>query len=97
MKKNYSQSGKKCRVTFELPSEVEAKQVSVCGDFNGWDPRAHPLKLRKDGRFSTTISLESDRTYRFRYLLDGERWENDWSADRYLPNEFGTDDSVIDI
>jgi hypothetical protein len=28
-------------------------------------------------------------------LLDGERWENDWAADGYAPNNFGTEDSVV--
>lgn len=26
-----------------------------------------------------------------------ERWENDWAADAYLPNDLGGDDSVIDV
>jgi hypothetical protein len=34
---------------------------------------------------------------RFRYLLDGERWENDWTADAYVPNSFGSDDSVVEV
>jgi 1,4-alpha-glucan branching enzyme len=53
------------------------------------------MKRRKDGSYSTTISLKPGSSYRFRYLLDEERWENDWSADQYTPNEFGTDDSVV--
>ena len=37
------------------------------------------------------------RRYRFRYLVDGERWQNDWQAHDYEPNEFGGDDSVVDV
>lgn len=95
--KNYSKSGRICRVTFKVPVEVEAGSVSLLGDFNDWDPEADPLTKRKDGTFSTTISLESGNSYRFRYLLDGERWENDWEADMYVPNDFGSDDSVIAV
>jgi hypothetical protein len=47
------------------------------------------------GSFSVTISLKPGNEYRFRYLVDSERWENDWEADKYLPNEFGTEDSVV--
>jgi hypothetical protein len=41
------------------------------------------------------VTLAGNSTYRFRYLLDDERWENDWSADDYVANEFGGDDSVV--
>jgi hypothetical protein len=55
------------------------------------------MSVRRDGRFSTTISLEAGQTYRFRYLLDGDRWENDWEADGYAPNAFGSEDSLIKL
>ena len=51
----------------------------------------------KDGSFTLTLSLEPTREYRFRYLLDGECWENDWAADRYAPNSFGSEDSIVEI
>lgn len=97
IKKGFSKTGRSCRVTFDLPSDVGAREVALCGEFNEWNPSAHPMKHRKDGRFSTTVSLLSGRTYRFRYLLDGKRWENDWSADGYVQNEFGTEDSLLDL
>lgn len=93
--KNYSRSGRVCRVTFKLPADAGATSACLCGEFNDWSRDATPLKQRKDGSFSTTISLEPGRSYRYRYLIDGERWENDWAADRYVPNEFGTEDSVV--
>jgi len=55
------------------------------------------MKQLKDGSFSTTLSLTPGNSYRFRYLLDEERWENDWDADLYLPNEFGSEDSVVTV
>ena len=95
MKKSYTKTGKSCRVTFSLPSDIGANSVALCGEFNDWDQDKHPLKRRKDGSFSTTISLQSGAEYRFRYLVDGERWENDWEADKYLHNTFGSEDSII--
>jgi 1,4-alpha-glucan branching enzyme len=95
MKKAYTETGRSCRVTFELPGQVSAETVALCGEFNEWDPTQHPMKRRKDGSFSLTISLKPGNEYRFRYLLDGERWENDWAADKYVLNEFGTEDSVV--
>ena len=82
-------------VTFSLPAEVEAETVALCGDFNDWAPDNIQLKRDADGRWATDVDLEVGRTYRYRFLLDGERWENDWTALAYEPNENGGDDSVV--
>jgi len=84
-----------CKVTFVLPSDAGAEEVHLCGDFNDWSPTATPMTRRKDGSFGATVVLEPGRAYRFRYLLDGVRWENDWAADVYVPNDYGGDDSVV--
>ncbi len=97
LKKAYSKTGRVCRVTFRLPAEVKAQKAMLVGDFNGWDTQATPMRVLKNGDFSVTLSLEAGQAYRFRYLLDGERWENDWAADAYAPNEFGGDDSVVQV
>jgi len=97
LKKTFSKTGKTCRVTFTVPSEISAQEVHLCGEFNDWNETSHPLKQRKDGHFSTTLTLETGRSYRFRYLLDNERWENDYAADAYVPNEFGSDDSIVEL
>jgi 1,4-alpha-glucan branching enzyme len=95
--KNYSKTGQICRTTFKLPAEVDADEVHLCGEFNDWSETAHPMKRLKNGSFSLTISLEAGQSYRFRYLLDGERWENDWDADAYVANDFGGEDSVVRV
>ena len=96
MTKSYPKSKKgKCRVTFELPNEVGAETAFIVGDFNNWDTRATPMKRKRDGSFSAALSLQVGQEYRFRYLLDNMRWENDWGADSYAPNGFGTEDSIV--
>jgi len=95
LKKTYTKTGKTCRVTFTLPKEIAASKIALCGDFNEWNRSKHILKKRKNGNHSLTVSLETDHEYRFRYLLDGKRWENDWEADRYAKNSFGTEDSIV--
>ncbi|MGB3717423.1 MAG: isoamylase early set domain-containing protein [Candidatus Promineifilaceae bacterium] len=97
LKKSYSKTGRVCRVTFKVAAEVEADEVALCGDFNEWDENSNPMKQLKDGGFSTTVSIEAGRSYRFRYLINGDRWENDWEADEYWPNDFGSEDSVIRV
>lgn len=84
-------------VTFEVPPDVGAQRAYVVGDFNDWSTSATEMKPRKDGRYTATIRLVNGRPYRFRYLLDDERWENDWAADGYAPNPFGTEDSVVEL
>jgi 1,4-alpha-glucan branching enzyme len=95
--KSYSKNLRTCRVTFELPAVLEAETASVVGDFNGWSGGAIPMKKRRDGRLSVTVSLEAGRAYRYRFLVDGDRWENDWAADAYVANDFGSDDSLVKV
>jgi hypothetical protein len=90
-------SGDKVLVVFELPEEVEAESVGLCGEFNEWSPTAHPLSRTEGGPFRVSVELAAGRRWRFRYLLDGGRWENDWAADDYVPNMHGGDDSVVDL
>ena len=84
-------------VTFEIDPAVQAERANLCGEFNDWSQNSHQMERRHDGGFTFTLDLEPGRAYRFRYLLDGERWENDWAADDYVPNEYGGDDSLVDL
>jgi len=97
IKKQYVKSKKICKVTFRLPKAAvrNASTAAVTGDFNSWDRMAAPMKLLKNGEFTATLELDIGREYRFRYLIDDNIWENDWHADKYVPNSFGSDDSVV--
>lgn len=81
-------------VQFVLPPQVEADSIAVVGEFNDWSPTALVMERTDTGQWSATIDLPTGR-YRYRYLIDGTRWENDWRADDYETNDFGGDDSVI--
>jgi len=97
--KQYLKSKPVCKVTFRLPCNgaLEAEMVTVVGEFNNWDEQATPMKRQKNGDFTVTVELETGREYRFRYYLDGKKWENDWCADRYEQNPFGGHDSVVAV
>lgn len=99
IKKKYLKARPACQVTFVLPKEAapEAESVCVLGEFNNWSQDAHPLRRLKNGDFTVTLELESGRSYRFRYVIDGWKYENDWYADRYEPNPYGGEDSVVDV
>jgi hypothetical protein len=83
-------------VTFTLAhSGLDGHRVAVVGDFNGWDPGATPMD-REDGAYTATVTLAPGR-YRFRYLSEDGAWFNDDAADDYEPNEYGGQDSVLDL
>ena len=65
------------RVTFVLPATEPAGAVSVVGDFNDWNPYAHPLRKRANGIRSAAVTLPAGTTIRFRYLAEGGVWFDD--------------------
>ena len=95
LKKQYLKTKNVCKVTFSLPAAVQGETVFLVGDFNNWDEKATPMKRQKDGSFTTVLELEKGREYQFRYLVNGTEWHNDWEADRYVPNPFSGDNSVV--
>mgnify|MGYP001125295371 FL=1 len=98
IKKELAEKKGRVLVTFELPSGMWAERVNLVGEFNDWDTRAAPMtRDRTDADWKATIELEAGRRYRFRYLVDGKEWLNDWHADDYVENPHGSDDSVVDL
>ena len=88
------------KVTFRLPPEAahEAKTVFLVGDFNDWNPKANSMTRLKNGEFKVTLDLEAGRDYSFRYLIEGQEWENDWAADGYVPSGIaGAENSVVRV
>jgi len=86
----------KCKVTFELPEGIAegAQTVHLVGDFNNWDETETQMEKKKN-RFGITLDLDLDKEYQYRYLVNGNAWHNDWEADKYVPNPFSGDNSVI--
>ena len=65
------------RVTFTLPADEPGGAVSVVGDFNDWDPYAHPLRLRSNRTRSAAVTVPAGSTLHFRYLAEGGVWFDD--------------------
>jgi 1,4-alpha-glucan branching enzyme len=100
IKKQFLKSKPVCKVGFKLSKELAAgaSKANIVGDFNGWDESSFEMNALKDGSFSFTADLETGRSYQFRYLLDGNTWVNDESADAYQPSGFGdAQNSVINL
>ena len=85
-----------CKVTFSIPAEWADEDVKLVGDFNDWSETSDSLEKKK-GKWEITMRLKPNTTYQFKYLIDGEKWENDNAADKYVPNNYGTEDSVVEI
>lgn len=81
-------------VTFSMPAAIWADTIHLVGDFNQWNQRTTPLRLTEAG-WCVTLELDAGCAYHYRYLVNGSEWHNDWQADRYEPNEFGGDNSVV--
>ncbi|HSJ56860.1 MAG TPA: isoamylase early set domain-containing protein [Anaerolineae bacterium] len=86
------------RVTFVLPSNMWAERVNLVGDFNDWDTTATPMsRHRSDSNWRASLELPAGETFKFRYLIDGKEWLNDWHADDHVENPYGSFDSVVDL
>lgn len=96
LKKAFTPKRTICKVTFSIPEQWVEKDVKLVGDFNNWDKEADSLEKKKD-KWEITMRLKPERNYRFKYFIDGERWENDDAADAYVPNDFGSEDSVVEV
>lgn len=93
LKKRFFKTKDEVEVTFEWPQNEETS-VAIAGDFNSWE--ATPMKLNKKNKaFTLKLRLPKGDTFQFRYLIDGESWENDQAADDYVRNSFGSDNSLI--
>ena len=100
LKKQYLKSRPVCKVTFRLPKNAaeSAKNVHIVGEFNDWNIYATPMKRLKSGDFTTTMDLNINKEYQYRYLIDEMIWENDWQADKYTPSPYGDcENSVVVI
>ncbi len=82
------------QVSFEWP-ETGAFIVSVAGDFNNWDPQAHPLRRGKDGIWRVTMSLKPGR-YEYKFVVDGQ-WRPDPFNPDMVPDSHGGSNSVREV
>ena len=83
------------KVTFALDADQFDQPVSVLGDFNDWDPLAHPLKKRRNGTLSATVELPVGQAVRFKYLASDGLWFCDPVADTVMNDEYHTVDSLL--
>ncbi len=67
--------------------------VALAGSFNNWEPRA--MVKEADGWWRIVVHL-APGTYQYRFLVDTE-WRQDPTNQREVKNEYGGNNSVIDV
>jgi len=88
-----------CKVKFSLSGEQynSATSILLVGDFNDWQIGETAFKKAKTGVWSVTLDLETGKEYQFRYLIDGNNWENDPEADSFVASGHGSENSVLSL
>ncbi len=73
----------------------DAKEVSIAGSFNGWNPGATAMEPFGTGcgQWEVDLHLEPGK-YEYRFLVDGN-WTDDPSGGPFVANPFGTRNSVF--
>ncbi len=82
------------RVNFELPACLWADHIFVVGEFNDWNKKSLPMTQDRNGVWHLALDLPAGRSYEFRYLVD-DRWLTDNHADAVVPNDFGSQNSIV--
>jgi len=71
----------------------EAKEVSLVGDFNDWQPAGHPMKRNVDGSWHLSVSL-GHGGHHYQFLIDGQL-KNDPRAQGLARNAAGEKVSML--
>lgn len=82
-------------VHFEFTLPGSAREVSLVGDFNGWDAEATPMVREESGRtWSARVPLEPGR-HEYAFVVDGQRWVVDPLALQVPDAGFGPTNAVV--
>ena len=97
VEKKYLKTKPICKVKFVAPEALttDAKKIFLAGEFNNWQFEQTLLRKQKNGTYAATLDLNNGGEYQYRYVIDGERWENDYDADKYVPTDIGVENSVV--
>ena len=93
-KQNLRDKPKRSRVTFRLEAP-DVNEVILMGDFNGWNPKKHPMKHKNDGIWEKTTVLPPG-SYEYKFLVDGD-WQMDPNSSQVRMNCYGTYNNLLVI
>ena len=78
------------RFAFMIPTD---QPVCLVGDFNDWDELSHPMRRCPDSTHTLELSLRPGE-YEYKFKV-GKVWYNDDFAHKYVPNPWGSENSVV--
>ncbi len=85
--------GQDAVITLRVPAEFGCRSAQVAGDFTAWAPVV--MAGEPAGSFAITLCLPRERTWQYRFLVDGDLWMNDPGADDYVRAANGGAVSVL--
>jgi len=83
---------KKVKFSITAPN---ASKVSLAGSFNNWSDKKTPLKKNTKKQWEKEVPLKPG-SYEYKFVVDGN-WINDPANDNLAWNDFGTQNSIINI
>ncbi|MGE0643130.1 MAG: isoamylase early set domain-containing protein [Nitrospira sp.] len=94
-KKEPKKESKNESISFEY-FDPSAHSVAVVGDFNQWNPESKPMKREEGGLWKVKVSL-APGTYQYKFVVNGERWEEDPLNLQRVMNEHGSYNSIRNV
>lgn len=79
-------------ITITYADNDRAEKVQIAGDFNNWQPTDYPGRGENDHRI-ISVPLRPGK-YRYKFVLDGNRWEADPNAPFEL-DPWGGNNSIL--
>ena len=93
-KQNKKVNPKRTRVTFRFEGR-DVSEVILMGDFNGWNPKKHPMTHKREGIWEK-IAVLPPGDYEYKFLVDGN-WQMDPKSSQVRMNCYGTYNNLLTI
>ena len=93
VQKTYFKTKDYCKVKFTFSIE-DAETVEILGLNSDWE-NSIVMSKKKDGSFSSEVSLPKNTEHEFKYRVNETLWLNEPEADKEITNEYGSINSVI--
>ncbi len=93
VQKTYFKTKDYCKVKFTFQVE-DAETIEILGLNSDWK-NSVVMSRKKDGTFTSDVSLPKDSQHEFKYRVNNTEWVNDPEADSECANIYGGTNSVI--